>query len=160
MSNSLRPRGLQPTRLLCPCNFPAKKIGVGCHFFLQGIFLTQGLNMCLLYLLHREADSLPLYHLGCCSDNRYLQNYFKFLGKILILLLMLTFLCSVQSYHTKKLSFGVYHQDKGAIKSLSQRKPNPFFNPLVQWFTQNPTAKQKQKHRSCFLLEDRRFPVK
>ena len=21
-----------PTRLLCPCDFPAKNIGVGCHF--------------------------------------------------------------------------------------------------------------------------------
>ena len=27
---------------LCPWNFPSKSIGVGCHFLLQGIFLTQG----------------------------------------------------------------------------------------------------------------------
>ena len=33
----------------------------GCHFLLQGIFLSQGLN---LRLLHRQADSLPLSHLG------------------------------------------------------------------------------------------------
>ena len=26
VSNSLRPRGLQPVRLLCPCNFPSKNI--------------------------------------------------------------------------------------------------------------------------------------
>jgi len=30
--------GLQPTRLLCPWNFPGKNTGVGCHFLLQGIF--------------------------------------------------------------------------------------------------------------------------
>ena len=36
--------GLQPTRLLSPCNFPGKSTGVGCHFLLQGIFLTQGSN--------------------------------------------------------------------------------------------------------------------
>jgi len=30
-----------PTRLLCPWNFPGKNTGVGCHFLLQGIFLTQ-----------------------------------------------------------------------------------------------------------------------
>ena len=48
-SNSLRPRGLQPTRLLCPWASPGKNTGVGCHFLLQGIFLTQGLNP---YLLH------------------------------------------------------------------------------------------------------------
>ena len=26
---------------LCPWNFPSKNTGVGCHFLLQGIFLTQ-----------------------------------------------------------------------------------------------------------------------
>ena len=29
---SLRPRGLYPTGLLCPQNFPGKKTGVGCHY--------------------------------------------------------------------------------------------------------------------------------
>ena len=32
----------------------------GCHFLLQGIFLTQGSNPPLLRLLHWQADSLPL----------------------------------------------------------------------------------------------------
>ena len=44
-------------------NFPGKNSGAGCHFLLQGIFLTQGLNPHLLYLLlllHWQADSLPL----------------------------------------------------------------------------------------------------
>ena len=31
-------------RLLCPWDFPGKNTAVGCHFFLQGIFLTQGWN--------------------------------------------------------------------------------------------------------------------
>ena len=31
---------------------PGKNTGVGCHFLLQGIFLTQVLNPFLLYLLH------------------------------------------------------------------------------------------------------------
>ena len=35
-------------QLLCPWNFPGKNPGVGCHVLLQGIFLTQGLNLCLL----------------------------------------------------------------------------------------------------------------
>ena len=50
-----------PTRLLCPWNFPGKNTAVDCHFLLQGIFLTQGLNLCLL---HCHADSLLLSHLG------------------------------------------------------------------------------------------------
>ena len=54
------PHGLQPSRLLCPWNFPGKNTGMGCHFFLQGIFLTQGLKLCLP---HWQADSLAL----CCT---------------------------------------------------------------------------------------------
>ena len=49
---TLRYYGLQPSRLLWPRDFPGKSTGVGCHFLLQGIFLTQGLNLCLLHLLH------------------------------------------------------------------------------------------------------------
>ena len=44
MPDSLQPHGLQPTRLLCPWDFPGKNTGVGSHFLLQGIFPTQGLN--------------------------------------------------------------------------------------------------------------------
>ena len=63
MFDSLRPHGLQPAKLLCPQSFSGKNTGVGCHFPLQGIFPIQGLNLCLLCLLHRQADSLPLRHL-------------------------------------------------------------------------------------------------
>ena len=56
MSKSLQPHELWPSRLLCPWDFPGKNTGVGCHFPLQGIFLTQGLNP---QLLHWQADSLP-----------------------------------------------------------------------------------------------------
>ena len=72
MSNSLRPHGLESTRLLqepgknpgVGWDFPGKNIGVGCHFLLQGIFPTQGLNQRLLHLLQWQVDSLPLSHLG------------------------------------------------------------------------------------------------
>ena len=32
---------LQPIRLFCPWDFPGKNTGVGFHFLLQGIFLSQ-----------------------------------------------------------------------------------------------------------------------
>ena len=67
MCDSLQPRGLQPTRLLCPWDFPGKNTGVGCHALLQGISPTQGSSPSLLYLLHWQADSLPLYQLGNCK---------------------------------------------------------------------------------------------
>ena len=57
----LQPHGRQPTRLLCPWYFPGRNTGVGCHFLLPGILPTQGSN---LHLLHWEADSSPLSHLG------------------------------------------------------------------------------------------------
>ena len=45
-------------------SFPGKTTGADCHFLLQEIFPTQGSNPCLLHLLHWQADSLPLCHLG------------------------------------------------------------------------------------------------
>ena len=60
----MRPHGLQPTRLLCPWDFPGKNAGAGCHFLLQGIFPTQGLNLHFLQLLHWQADTLSLSHQG------------------------------------------------------------------------------------------------
>ena len=61
VSNSLWPHALQPTRLPCPWDFPGKNTGAGCHFLIQGIFLTQGLK---LNLVHWKADSLSLRDLG------------------------------------------------------------------------------------------------
>ena len=46
-------------RLLCPWDSPGKNTGVGYHFLLRGIFLTQGLNLHFLGLLHWQASSLP-----------------------------------------------------------------------------------------------------
>ena len=60
MSNSLRPHGLQPVRLLRPWNFPGNNPSMSCHFLHQRIFLTQGSNPCVLLLLHLQVGSLPL----------------------------------------------------------------------------------------------------
>ena len=56
----LWPQGLQPARLLCPWDSPGKDAGEGCRALLQGIFPTQGSNLCLLCLLHWPQDSVPL----------------------------------------------------------------------------------------------------
>ena len=39
---------------------PGKNNGVSCHALLQGIFVTQRLNWCLLCLLHWQVSSLSL----------------------------------------------------------------------------------------------------
>ena len=59
VSDSLRSRGLEPARLLCPWDSPGNSSGVGCHALLQGIFPTQELNRGLLHC--RQT----LYHLSC-----------------------------------------------------------------------------------------------
>ena len=60
ISDYLRPHELSPASFLCLWDLPGKNIGVGCHFLLQGIFLTQESNS---GLLHWMVGSLPLYHL-------------------------------------------------------------------------------------------------
>ena len=48
---------------------PGKNTKVGCHVFLQGIFLTRGSNPCLLYLHHWQGSSLPLVPPGKAKVN-------------------------------------------------------------------------------------------
>ena len=43
---------------------------MGCCFLLQGIFPIQGSNWCLQHLLHWQADSSPLSHLGSAAQDR------------------------------------------------------------------------------------------
>ena len=47
VSDSLRPHGLQPARLLCPWDSPGKNTGVGCRALLQGSSPPRdGTNIC------------------------------------------------------------------------------------------------------------------
>ena len=64
--------------------FLGKNTGVGCHFLLQGIFQTQGLNLHLLWLLHWQADSLPLNHLGSPLEIHLLHKSGSFVHIILL----------------------------------------------------------------------------
>ena len=64
VSDSLRPHGLYPIRLLCPCNFSGKNTELSCHFLLQQIFQPRDQTHVPCCLLHWPADSLPLCHLG------------------------------------------------------------------------------------------------
>ena len=79
-SDSLRPHELQPTSLLCTWDLPGKNTGVGA-ISSSRIFPTRGSN---LGLLHWQADSLPLSHLGswcpiksinCLQNNRFLIKF-------------------------------------------------------------------------------------
>ena len=98
MSDSSRPHGLQPTRLLCPWDFPGKSTGVGCHCLLQHKLTTQEYFPLLFFslsptlLLHSNnyhwesiLISLILFHHQnnfCWSLSRDSQTA-PFLAKIL-----------------------------------------------------------------------------
>ena len=64
MSNSLRPHGLQPARLLCPWDSAGKNTGVGCHFLLKGIFSHSGIKPTFLVSLALAGGFFTTIHLG------------------------------------------------------------------------------------------------
>ena len=49
--------------------------GVGCHFLLQEIFLTQEWKLSLLHLLHWQVGSSPLNHLGSPEEGLLLNIF-------------------------------------------------------------------------------------
>ena len=63
MSDSYRPHGLQPTRLLHPWDFPGKSTGVGCHCLLWYISIeciidTHLLSINLIYYVYLISDEI------------------------------------------------------------------------------------------------------
>ena len=60
MSDSSRPHGLQPTRLLCPWGCPGKSTGVGCHCLLRlvcyHVSIQRDLNPDFKVLLTRAIE--------------------------------------------------------------------------------------------------------
>ena len=62
---------LQSARLLCPWDSPGKNNGVGCRALHQGIFLTQGSNQHLLYLLHWQG--FFFFNTGTPGKPKYLN---------------------------------------------------------------------------------------
>ena len=71
-----------PQTLACQASlsmdFSRQEYWSGCHFLLQGIFLTQGLNLHFLRLLHWQADSLPLAPPGKSHLNLWLMSNTNF----------------------------------------------------------------------------------
>ena len=61
MSDSMRPRRRQPTRLPRPWDSPGKNTGVGCHFLLQGMKVKSESEVAQLCpTLRNPMDCSPL----------------------------------------------------------------------------------------------------
>ena len=98
---------------LCPWNFPIRNTVVGCHFLLQGIFLTQGSNLCLS-VLYWQVDSLPLSYLGS-PMSRMAENHWR------KCLLCLQYLCIIFLVYSKIFAahlLGVVEDAKNKYKQF------------------------------------------
>ena len=74
VSDLSRPHGLQPTRLLCPWNFPGKSTGVGCHCLLCYGQESPRKNDVALVVNKRVQNSV----LGCnLKNNRTILVWFQ-----------------------------------------------------------------------------------
>ena len=102
-----------------------------CHFLLQGIFPTQGLNLRLLY---RQADSLPLSHQGSPKEK------------------MVSFKLYTEPYHFIYFLIG-----KKWIclerNTLHRQWVGPYHCILTRWSLKFSRNKQHKKRQIIFLKE-------
>ena len=77
VSDSLRPLGLQPARLLYPGNFPGKDTGVACHFLLQRIY-------CHHLIQSSHSDFINYLNNGFIAKESSLESCLMFHGSFLI----------------------------------------------------------------------------
>ena len=82
-SDSLRPHGLQPSRLLCSWDSPGKNVGVGCHFLFQGIFPNHGwtrvscIDRRVLYVCYCKESFREWFEVNPESNQLCLPTYFS-----------------------------------------------------------------------------------
>ena len=92
MSDSLKPCGLQPTRLLHPWDIPGKSTGVGCHCllrdFMQRItkisqFNVSSTDNCLIFIISKDTQE-NRNTLEKMEDTRLILNSINFRAKFTI----------------------------------------------------------------------------
>ena len=107
VSNSLRPHGLQPTRLLRPWDFPGKSTGVGCHRLLQigaqwmlGCYLFHGIPTFTLPNLSVPNPDNLYYKRTVRTDFRMMHR--KYIEHLCCKNHLLQHLCCKKSFHRQK----------------------------------------------------------
>ena len=126
------------TRLLCPWHFSSNNMRVDCHFLLEGIFLTQGLNPHPMHLLHLQVDSLPLCHLGSPSID------FSSVSSVAQSCLTL---CDPMNHSTPGLP--VYHQHPEFTQTHVHRVSDAI-QPSHPLLSPSPPAPNPSQHQSLF----------
>ena len=157
------------TRLLRQWDFPGKNTGVGCHFLLQEIFPTQGLNPGLLHCRQRLLPSEPL---GKMLLNLKYNNftdclfqlseiYFWYYSVIEKMMIYVTDLWtySFQQYFSKSLSYTVlyFYPAEEKLSDFTSNCTNlfHFMNSQVSlWFLKIGLSNESSKCLlKCFKIE-------
>ena len=129
-----------------PLSMESPKEGKNCHFLLQGIFWTQGSNPHLLHLLHGQADSLLLKHLGSTLPLVLIivifdYNYWKDQIQLIYVKHVEQYLAN--SRHYKMLTLLIYIID---ISKNKEWKFRDFFKNCTTSWWQNQGAEIPRQH--------------
>ena len=151
MSDSLRPHGLQPTRLLWSGDFPDKSTGVGCHFFLQGLFPTQGSNPPVSCVSCTSGEAFTTAPLGSPKVTvNPTQNWLKQSGNSMM---------SQNSKSKGQLAVAALHCPPPSTPMPTlPRLPGSGLKVAASWFTLTARSKDcppttSGKKRPCFPSE-------
>ena len=138
VSDSSWPHGLQPTKLLCPWDFPGKSTGVGCHCLLRDIDINR----------HKHIDTyIYIYR------HKYIDIYPKCIG---IYINMCIYIFTYNTYTgilaIKRMKYynAICSNLEIILSKISQRKTNiisltcEIFKKMIQI---NLFIKQKKNHR-------------
>ena len=92
-------------QLLCPWDFPGKNTGMDCHFLLQGIFPAHILKP---RLLHCQADSLPLSHLGSPCAHTHMHTYISWTKIASFHLMSKSKTCLLEIFHLEPIVLALF----------------------------------------------------
>ena len=155
MSDPQRPRGLQPTRLLCPWDFPGKSAGVGCHCLLwsllkllsiESVMLSNHLILCcLLLLLPSIFPSIKVFSSGSALSIRWPKCW------------SFGFSISPSNEYSGLISFRIDWFDflaiQGTLKSFLQHHSSKAINSSVLSLLHSPTLTSIHDHRKNHSLD-------
>ena len=118
------PMDCSPPLSFCPWDFPGKNTGIGCHFFLQGIFLTrdQTHSSCISrWLFTTEPPGKPMYVINTYLINNW--SVYKFSRNFLR-----------TSFLTLSLKEAILFQSTYMIAIKVLCLPNRKWDAMDEWF--------------------------
>ena len=123
---------------------PGKSTRVGCHALLQGIFLTQGSNLCLLPLLYWLGGSLPLAPAGK-PNIAYMQNKKK-------LIQINLFTKQKQTHRFREWTYGYQWGKLRGVKVVREFGINMYTLLYLKWITNKDLQYRTRNSAQYFVI--------